>query len=1480
MSYVKNYEIGNIRLEAPYSHFIYELPILSFGDVLHTVNLSLIFNSRLIGKNPFYLSNGHKLNLQKRLIITGGVPGIYENGDGSCVNLIEQSNNKYTFNDDSQRIIRGTGQAYILENPDYSTETYTTLGKIKSVADKYGETLLTYTYDESQHDKLTSITYRNNKVINLTYNNLGVISSVEYFCDGAFVCRTTLAYPGSSHTIVGHYSGVNYYTSYSGNEFTAYSANGSTYSDYCHKIICTKDTDSLEFERFIGAKTVDMTRHDFINIVNDRLSIVDITNFHGVKTRIQYKDNTPLYIYEVGDTLFRDNKYVGNVQMYGIDNAVKNHNTSNCQTANHGAGMTYTVGSNRQGWKFLNLPTGDDKHIYFVSGWIKISEAYTDDDITINIAEAINKNIEKQVTFAKPMANQWVFFTVGFNYSKSKICTFVQQTVDAIETKDFRITAEVLEAYDENSNSYFRSSSNMLFIGETTSANLSDVTFLNCSGTESDTVYYEDILRYKINQKLGIHQNEFYLNKCQKVVTLSSPNAVIVQYNGGNYLLSECFLGKQNYSSTHGKFLTRFRDDIYPSEGTFATETLNSNFLTISSQVCDSKLDIISSTSEGIKTTYTRNSNGLITSQSVGEVNGNNNITVYASYDSNNTKLLTTTDEFNNVTTYTTDPVWGVVTNATLSDGTSVTYEFDSDYRAILSKTFGKGSNTQSHNFTYLYTGNLHTIQNDSLIYTFGYDSGILSSVQKGNDYMGQSDISDDRMTVTTYYPQIIDYEYTVTQKYDKYGRTDEITGRIQNDYKINPTYSNGVYTFIDADNGSSRLAASTDLVTGEITRFAYERDRISRIGVFNSSNSRATEENLAYDAMGRVTEDKFIYDEANAKYVKSSITYARNEIDPLADNRLNSYIYYLDTQPKAITSYSYDYFKRIHTKTTQLTSDLFIKVFDYEKTRVRGVYDTFGDTILGTDSFEYDSQGRIVSHNFVSDHGSQGKIYVYDDFGQLIRENNKALDKTFIYCYDSIGNISKVESYPYTIGAVSGDSTDQAYNYDATHSDRLIDFNGKSILYNNKNCPIRYHDRILTWNRGKLTAITKGSTSQVGSLYENCSFTYDSYGRRRTKTCVYDSNPASTSDYSYRYDTTYTYDNSGRLIHETLKETMTYSGGGSTTREFVYLYDESGMIGVMYGSSMDNLQPYYYRRNPQGDVIAIYDANGNRKVEYAYDAWGNCSIVYGISHDLARRNPIRYRGYYFDRETGLYYLNARYYNPEWRRFISPDNTYYLDPETPNGLNLYCYCNNDPVNYADPSGNSVVLLIAGLISSAVLGGLISGGIAVGTAALTGGDVVAAFWGGFATGALSSLAVGVGMAIGGGFGLLACGGVGFAAGFGGNIVNQSISSYRETGSVKINFGDAVFAGVTNSLVCIMTMVGMNSAMSDSFSPALSGKTFKSRFIEFMSFDYANTMYSTYFGIMYGLFDGAVTLAKYLVELEISKYTTTSSLLANH
>ena len=90
----------------------------------------------------------------------------------------------------------------------------------------------------------------------------------------------------------------------------------------------------------------------------------------------------------------------------------------------------------------------------------------------------------------------------------------------------------------------------------------------------------------------------------------------------------------------------------------------------------------------------------------------------------------------------------------------------------------------------------------------------------------------------------------------------------------------------------------------------------------------------------------------------------------------------------------------------------------------------------------------------------------------------------------------------------------------------------------------------------------------------------------------------------------------------------------------------------------------------------------------------------------MSKSTHFRPYGYYYDEDTGLYYLNARYYSSKWRRFISPDDTAYLDPETPNGLNLYCYCNNDPVNYADPSGHSVIvcMLIAAGIGAAFGGG--------------------------------------------------------------------------------------------------------------------------------------------------------------------------------
>jgi RHS repeat-associated protein len=117
-----------------------------------------------------------------------------------------------------------------------------------------------------------------------------------------------------------------------------------------------------------------------------------------------------------------------------------------------------------------------------------------------------------------------------------------------------------------------------------------------------------------------------------------------------------------------------------------------------------------------------------------------------------------------------------------------------------------------------------------------------------------------------------------------------------------------------------------------------------------------------------------------------------------------------------------------------------------------------------------------------------------------------------------------------------------------------------------------------------------------------------------------------------------------------------------------------------------------------------MLDTSGKVVVKYVYDAWGSCKVFDAQGNDITYKendetravyknelgnlNPFRYRGYYYDVETGLYFLKTRYYDPEIGRFITIDDLQYLDPETINGLNLYAYCGNNPVMNVDPEGTA------------------------------------------------------------------------------------------------------------------------------------------------------------------------------------------------
>ena len=175
-----------------------------------------------------------------------------------------------------------------------------------------------------------------------------------------------------------------------------------------------------------------------------------------------------------------------------------------------------------------------------------------------------------------------------------------------------------------------------------------------------------------------------------------------------------------------------------------------------------------------------------------------------------------------------------------------------------------------------------------------------------------------------------------------------------------------------------------------------------------------------------------------------------------------------------------------------------------------------------------------------------------------------------------------------------------------------------------------------------------------------------------------------------------------------------------------VYIYDAAGqLIGMSYFQGGTLVDTYLYEKNIQGDVVAVYEYDGDLVVRYAYNAWGAVSETeYGSEYDessfAVECNPFRYRGYYYDTETDLYYLNSRYYDPAVGRFLNADGVDFLG--TDEGLlsyNLFAYCLNDPVNRTDDSGN---LSIKNWIKIGV--GAIALGAAIALTVATGGGAAA------------------------------------------------------------------------------------------------------------------------------------------------------------
>ena len=281
--------------------------------------------------------------------------------------------------------------------------------------------------------------------------------------------------------------------------------------------------------------------------------------------------------------------------------------------------------------------------------------------------------------------------------------------------------------------------------------------------------------------------------------------------------------------------------------------------------------------------------------------------------------------------------------------------------------------------------------------------------------------------------------------------------------------------------------------------------------------------------------------------------------------------------------------------------------------------------------AYAYDAEERITK---VTDSVDGVTEYTYDALGQLLAETKDG-ETINTMVYDNYGNIVSKNGKTYTYG-------------DEKWKDLLTKVGDTTITYDAQGNPTSYLGHTLTWEKGR----------QLKS-FDNTQYTYNANGIRTSKTV------------------------NGVMHHYTLDGAkILKEAWGSNT--IIPMYDnEDCVCGIIYNDA-----PYYFFKNLQGDVIAIVDKDAQTVAKYSYDAWGVCTISQDSSDcGIATVNPFRYRGYYYDSEIGMYYLQTRYYDPSVGRFVNGDNPVL---ESAAGIirecNIYMYCNNCPIMGSDSYG--------------------------------------------------------------------------------------------------------------------------------------------------------------------------------------------------